>query len=179
MPNLHPGLEEPLRIGWHKRVSYYHHSWYNKRSRLFLFRANMPKPPQDYQVVVPRYHHEENKSHCTSCSSGSLRQRKSHWIFLCISIHYGTSSTTMKSSRNWIIIQPHMSIVSFPIQTIPNFLKWFPLAISDSIRRSYPDTILWSTGTTYYPITFQFPRLFTSWFSPFPYPNKSSIWWRR
>ena len=29
MPSLHPGPEEPPRIGWHESVSCYHHSWCN------------------------------------------------------------------------------------------------------------------------------------------------------
>ena len=148
MPNLCPGLEEPLRIGWHESVSCYHHDWCNKRSRLFLFSATMPKPPQDYQVVVPCRCHEEDKSHCTSHSLGSSRQRRSHWIFFCIPTHCGTSPTTTKSSRNWIIIQSHVPVISLPILTIPNFLKWSPLAICNSIRRFYLDTIRWSISTT-------------------------------
>ena len=179
MPNLCPRLEEPLRIGWHKSVSYYCHSWCNKRSRLFLFSATMPKPSQDYEVVVPHRHHEEDKSHCTSCSSESLRWRRSHWISFCTPIHCGTSPTTTKSSRNQIIIQPHTPVISLPVPTTPNFLKWSPLVICNPIRRSYLDVILWSTGTTHHPITPQFPRLFISWFPLFLHLNRSSIWQRR
>ena len=157
MSNLHPGPEEPLRIGWHENVSCYHHGWHNKRSRVFLFRATMPKPLQDYQMVVPCHHHKADKSHHTSHGSGSSRQRRSHWIFFCTPTHCRTSPTTMKSSRNWIIIQPHVPIISLPILTTPNLLKWSPLAICNPIRKSYPDAILWSTGTTCCPITSQFP----------------------
>ena len=179
MPSLHPGPEEPPRIGWHKSVSCYHHSWHNKRSKLFFFNATMPKPPQDYQVVVPCCCHKEDKPHCTSHSSGSSRQRRSYWIFFCILTHCGTSSTPIKSNRNWIIIQSHMPIISLPISTTPNFLKWSLLTIHDPIRRSHPDTILWSAGTTSHPITPQFPKLFIAWSSPFPHLYRSSIQRRR
>ena len=178
MLNLHPRLEEPLRIGWHKSVSCYCHGWCNKRSRLFLFSTTIPKPPQDYQVVVPHCCHEEDKCYHTSCGSESSRQRRSYWIFFYISTHCGASPITTKSSRNWIIIQPHMPVISLPVQTNPDFLEWFPLVICDPIRRSYPDTILWSAGTTH-PIASQFSRLFTPWFPPFPHPYRCSIQQRR
>ena len=153
MLSLCPGPEEPPRIGWHESVSCYHHGWCNKRSRLFLFSATIPKPPQDYQVVVSHHHHKEDKSHCTSHGSGSLRQRRSHWIFFCTPTHCGTSPITMKSNRDWIIIQSHVPIISLLISTTPNFLKWSPLVICNPIWRSYLDAILWSTNTTRCPIT--------------------------
>ena len=179
MLSLCLGPEEPPRIDWHKSVSCYHQGWRNKRSRLFLFSTTMPKPPQDYQVVVSHCCHEEDKSYHTSHGSGSLKQRRSHWIFFCIPIHYGTSSTTMKSSRNWIIIQFHMPVISLPVPTTPNFLKWFPLTIHNPIGRSYLDTILWPASTTSCPIASQFPKFFISWFSLFPHPYRSSIWQSR
>ena len=179
MLSLCPRLEEPLRIGWHESVSCYCHGWHNKRSRLFWFSATIPKLQQDYQMVVPRHHHEENKSYYTSCSSGSSRWRRSYWVFFCTSTHCGTSPISTKSSRNQIIIQSHALIISLPILTTPNFLKWFPLVICNPIGRSYPDTRLWSAGTTCRPITFQFPRLFIPWFSQFPHLYRFSIWWRR
>ena len=107
MPNLHPGLEELPRIGWHENVSCYSHGWHNKRSRLFLFSATMLKPPQDYQVIVSHHCHEENKSYYTSRGSGSLRWRRSYWIFFCTPTYCGASPTTTKSNQNQIIVQPH------------------------------------------------------------------------
>ena len=179
MPSLCPRPEKPPRIGWHESVSCYHHNWHNKRTRLFLFSTTMPKPPQDYQVVVPHCCHKEDKSHCTSCSLGSSRQRRSYWVFFCTPTHCETSPIPTKSSRNWIIVQPHMPVISLPILTTPNFLKWSPLTIHDPIGRSYPDTILWSTGTTSHPITSQFPRLFVSWFPLLPHLYRSSIQQRK
>ena len=132
----------------------------------------MSKLPQDYQVVVPHCCHEEDRSYCTSHSSGSSRQKRSHWIFFCTPTHCGTSPTIMKSSRNWIIVQHHMPIISLPISTTPNFLKWFPLVICNPIGKSHLDIILWSTSTTCCPITSQLPRLFTPWFSPLPQSNE-------
>ena len=126
MPSLHPRLEEPLRIGWHKSVSCYYYSRCNKRSRLFLFSATMPKAPQDYQVVVPCCCSEENSPYCISCGLGSSRQRRSHWIFFCTPIHCETSPTTTKSSRNWIIIQPHMPVISLLILTTPQLPQMVP-----------------------------------------------------
>ena len=150
-----------------------------KDQGFFLFSTTMPKPLQDYQVVVSCHHHKEDKSHCTSCSSGSSRQRRSHWIFFCTFTYCGTSPTTTKSSMDQIIIQPHMPIISLPIPTTPNFIKWSPLAIHNPIRRSYLDAILWSAGITCCLITSQFPRLFTLWFLPLPHSYRSSIQWRR
>ena len=179
VPNLCPRLEEPPRIGWHESVSCYHHGWHSKRSRLFLFSAIMPKPPQDYQVVVLNHCYKEDKSYHTFCGSGSSRWRRSYWIFFCTPTHCGTSTTTTKSSRNQIIIQSHIPVISLSILTTPNFIKWSPLMICNLIGRSYPDAILWFTGTTHHPITSQFPRLFIPWFPPFPYLYRSSIRWRR
>ena len=88
MMSLYSGPKELPRKGWHKSVSCWCYGWHNKRSRLYLFSTTMPKPPQDYQVVVSHHHHKEDKSHCTSCGSGSSRWRRSYWIFFCIPIHH-------------------------------------------------------------------------------------------
>ena len=153
MLSLHPRLEVTLRIGWYESVSGKHYSWCNKRSRLFLFSATTPKPPQDYQEVVPCHYHEKDKSYCTSHGLGSLRWRRSHWIFFCTPIHCGTSPTTMKSNWNQIIIQLHVPVILLLFLTTPNFLKWSSLAICDPIGRSHLDAILWSASTTCCPIT--------------------------
>ena len=59
-----------------------------------------------------------------------------------------------------------------------SIFKWFPLVICDSIRRSYPDAVLWPASTTHCTITSQVPRLFTPWFPCFsihidPLTNKA------
>ena len=173
MLSLHPRPEIPLRIDWYKSVSCWCYSWCNKRLMFYLFSATMPKPLQDYQVVVPCCCHKEDKSHHTSCDSGSSRQRRSHWIFFYTPIQCRTSPTSTKSNQNWIIVQSHAFPISLPFLTTPNFLKWSLLVIHDPIRRSYPDIVLWSASTTHCPITSQFPRLFPSWLPLFFHPYRS------